>query len=60
MFMERHYGDYVLPLFKSTDPFGAYTVTSSIQGMKLTGMANNIGIWSDMWTWEKFGQVDEI
>lgn len=60
IFDDEGYNDYFLPVYKTTDPFGAYTCVSAIQGMKLTGMVNNIGIWSDMWTWEKFGQVDTI
>lgn len=60
IFNDNQYNDYFLPVYKSTDPLGAYTCVSNLQGMKLTGMVNNIGIWSDMWTWEKFGQVDKI
>ncbi|WP_303317120.1 T9SS type A sorting domain-containing protein [Flavivirga abyssicola] len=60
LFINENYKEYFIPLFKTTDPWGAYTCVSSIQGMKLAGMANDIGIWSDMWCWEKFGQVNSL
>lgn len=60
LFIAENYKEYFIPLFKTTDPWGAYTCVSSIQGMKLAGMANDIGIWSDMWCWEKFGQVNTL
>ncbi|TGV00973.1 T9SS type A sorting domain-containing protein [Flavivirga rizhaonensis] len=59
-YLDKNYGDYLLPQNKTTDPWGAYTNVSSIQGMKLTGMIKNIGMWSDAWCWEKFGDVDDF
>jgi len=59
-FMDRGLGNYLLPQYKNTDPWGAYTNVSAIQGMKLSGMVQNIGIWSDMWCWEKFGNVNQF
>ena len=59
-FKQNQFEDYFLPLYKTTDPWGAYLNVSSIQGMKLSGMVKNIGIWTDMWCWEKFGQVNEF
>ncbi|WP_170179815.1 carbohydrate binding domain-containing protein [Flavivirga rizhaonensis] len=58
-FKNKSYADYLIPLYKNTDPWGAYTCVSALQGMKLTGMVKNIGIWSDEWCWEKFGQPNE-
>ena len=60
IFQERSYADYYIPQFKTTDPWGAYTNISSIQGMKLSGMVRDMGIWADWWCWEKFGQVNKI
>jgi len=54
------YQDYLLPQNKTTDPWGAFTNVSALQGMKLSGMVKNIGIWSDAFCWEKFGQVNEF
>lgn len=60
IFQDRQYADYYIPQFKTTDPWGAYTNISALQGMKLSGMVKDIGIWADWWCWEKFGQVDKI
>lgn len=57
-FMERQYADYYIPQVKTTDPWGAYTNVSAIQGMKLTGMVKDIGVWSDWWSWGNAGQVN--
>jgi hypothetical protein len=59
-YIDKNYGDYLLPQNKTTDPWGAFTNVSSIQGMKLSGMVKNIGMWSDAWCWEKFGNVDDF
>ncbi|TGV01624.1 T9SS type A sorting domain-containing protein [Flavivirga rizhaonensis] len=60
LYKSINYGDYLLAQYKTTDPWGAYTNVSTLQGMKLSGMIKNIGIWSDAWCWEKFGQVNEF
>ncbi|WP_157766185.1 glycoside hydrolase family 98 domain-containing protein, partial [Aquimarina aggregata] len=56
-FKQKKIGKYFVPLYKTTDPWGALTCTSAIQGMGLTGMVDNYGIWSDAWLWDhkKFG-----
>ncbi|WP_111708883.1 glycoside hydrolase family 98 domain-containing protein [Lutibacter citreus] len=59
-FEKEGYGDYFHPVYKTTSPWGAHTCISTLQGMKLSGMTKNIGIWSDGWCWEKFGDVDTI
>jgi len=55
-FKERGLGRYFVPLYKTTDPWGALICMSAVQGMGLTGMVDHYGIWSDMWLWDKFGQ----
>lgn len=54
-FKNNGLGKYFIPLYKTTDPWGALVCMSAIQGMGVTGMVDNYGIWSDMWCWEKFG-----
>jgi len=60
IFQDRQYADYYIPQFKTTDPWGTYTVVSAIQGMKLSGMVKDIGMWADWWCWEKFGPLNTI
>ncbi len=58
-FQSNDLGKYFIPLYKTTDPWGALVCLSAIQGMGITGMVDNYGIWSDMWCWEKFGHPGE-
>ncbi|WP_082832544.1 glycoside hydrolase family 98 domain-containing protein, partial [Aquimarina aggregata] len=55
-FKEKKLAPYFLPLYKTTEPDGALICMSAIQGMGLTGMVDNYGMWSDAWLWQKFGQ----
>lgn len=57
-FIDTGKGKNFIPLYKTTDPWGALVCMSALQGMGLTGMVGNYGIWSDMWLWEKFGQPE--
>lgn len=58
-FQRDNLSPYFIPLYKTTDPWGALVCMSAIQGMGVTGMVENYGIWSDMWCWEKFGDPGE-
>ncbi len=57
-FKERQYADYYIPQVKTTDPWGAHTNVSALQGMKYTNMVSDIGIWTDLWSWGDVGQVN--
>lgn len=57
-FMERKLGRYFIPLYKTTDPWGALVCLSAIKGMGICNMVDNYGTWSDVRLWKKFGQPD--
>jgi hypothetical protein len=47
-------GNYLIPVFKNTKPYGALATQSAIMGAWATGLTSDFGTWNDEWCWTYF------
>jgi|GEM_PF-3161766 len=59
-FKSRGFAQNFVPMYKTTEPLSTFTAVGAIQGMYMTGMVRNIGIWADSFAWEDFGLVGQF
>lgn len=69
-FFSKHYaelqagnlGQWFVPAYKDTKPWGALQNVSSLYGAWVTGLVGNYGIWNDPWTWcySSFAHANEL
>lgn len=55
-------GQYLVPTFKNTKPYGALVTLGSLLGGWITGLVSDYGTWNDQWTWTygSFGQAGQF
>ncbi len=55
-------GNYLIPVFKNTKPYGALVTQSAIMGAWATGLTSGYGTWNDEWAWtySSFNNVNQF
>jgi uncharacterized protein YjdB len=55
-------GNYLIPVFKNTKPYGALVSQGSVFGAWVSGLTSGFGTWNDEWVWtySSFKQSNEF